>query len=96
MDVKNHISAPDKYMNKTYLNHGDSTVDKGCSPFTRYLVTALWHSSVLCLFSLFLSDCVKEVVTAETAASLRLLSVAIEVELPVLKKIDRKKDDPPA
>lgn len=95
MDVNNHISAPDKDVNKTYLNHGDSTVDKGCNPFTRYLVTALWHSSVLCLFSLFLSDSVKEVVTAETAASLRLLSVAIEVELPALKK-DRKKDDPPA
>lgn len=96
MDVNNHITAPDKYVNKTYLNHGNSTVDKGCNPFTRYLVTALWHSSVLCLFSLFLSDSVKEAVTAETAASLRLLSVTIEVELPVLEKIDRKKDDPPA
>lgn len=31
----------------TYLNHGDSMVEKGCKPFTINHVTALWHSFIL-------------------------------------------------
>lgn len=76
----------------THLNHGDSTVDKGCRVFTRNLVTALWHCSVFSLFNLLPSDSLNGVVTAETAASLMTLFVSTYTELSVLKKDGQKND----
>lgn len=59
---------------------------KGCRVFTKYLVTALWHCSVLSLFIRFPWDSLKGVVTAETAASLMTLLVSTETKLSTLKK----------
>lgn len=61
-------------------------MDKGCRVFTKYLVTALWHCSVLSLLIRFPSGTLNGVVTAETAASLMRLFVSTEIKLSTLKK----------
>lgn len=76
----------------THLNQGDSTVDKGCRVFTRNLVTALWHCSVLSLFNRLPSNSLNGVVRAETAASLMTLFVSTYTELSILEKHAQKND----
>lgn len=67
-------------------------MDKGCRVFTRNLVTALWHCSVLSLFNRLPSDSLNGAVTAETAASLITLFVSTYTKLSILKKDAQKND----
>lgn len=67
-------------------------MDKGCRVFTKYLVTAMWHCSILSLFIRFPSHSLNGVVTAETAASLMTLFVSTEINLSMLKKDEQKND----